>query len=162
MSLTSKVLDRLSTYSCYVGPRRFCLLSMPAYRTAAPGADLRPWHTTLKPYYLITHIVLVLFLAFNVAFVVLWAMRFFDHHLWPITRLAKISQITLTLTQLWSVGPLLMLAQVVQTITNDKSIRRREQSSGGCISTWLMWLLPPIEQTVAGTCSHHTQLRDRH
>jgi hypothetical protein len=126
MSLTSKVLERLRAYTLFVGPRRLCLLSIPAYYTAAPGPDLRPWHTTLKPYYLIAQIVLALFFAFNAVFVVLWTTRFFDHHVWPIAELGKISQITSTLAQLWSVGPLLVLAYVVKAITSDKSIRRRE------------------------------------
>lgn len=67
-----------------------------------------------------------MFVSFNALFVAFWVVDYFDHHLWPIEKLGSISQITSTLAQVWSVGPLLMLSYVVQAIASDKSLRRRE------------------------------------
>lgn len=99
-----------------------------AYHFAQPAPDNRQWRSTLKPHYLVTQLVLAVFVAFDALFIVFWGIRFFDsdNHLWPITRLGIISQLTSTVAQLWSLGPLLLLAYVVQAIAIDKSIRRRE------------------------------------
>lgn len=106
-----------------------------AYYTADPAPDTRPWSTTLKPHYLIAQVVLVIFISLNALFVVLWSTHFFNQagNLWALEKLGAISQITSTLAQLWTIGPLVMLAWVVQTITADRSIRRGKSSVFLCI-----------------------------
>lgn len=101
-----------------------------AYYMAGPAPDTRPWSATLKPHYLIAQVVLVIFTASNALFIVFWGIRFFNQarNLWALEKLGAISQITSTLAQLWTIGPLVMLAWAVQTIAADRSIRRREYS----------------------------------
>lgn len=95
---------------------------------AGPAPDTRPWSATLKPHYLIAQIILVIFITLNTLFVVLWAIHFFNQErtLWALDKLGAISQITSTLAQLWTIGPLVALGWVVQTIVADRSIRRRK------------------------------------
>lgn len=106
--------------------RNKCLTILLAHYTLGPAPDTRPWTTTLKPHYLIVQLVLALFVGFNSVFVAFWALGYFDRRLWPIEKLAMISQFTSTLAQLWSIGPLLALAYVVQAIVSDKTLRHRE------------------------------------